>query len=470
MSLGELVGGDVPEVMLSGVCYSSARTRPGDLFFCVRGLNTDGHDFAGEAVARGAVALVCERPLELGVPEIVVDDVRAVLGPLSARFYGNPSNKLAVVAITGTNGKTTTAFLLRGLLEQAGIRCGLLGSVETVIGGITEPSGRTTPEAPDLQNALWRMHKAGDAACVMEASSHALALERTAGTRFHTRVFTNLTRDHLDFHVTMENYFRAKCRLFEGPGTIVVCGDNHHGQRLADEFYATATFGLEDHADFRARGISCAIGSSSFVLETADGHTCVELGLSGRFNVQNAVGAAAAAASLGVTDLDVLARGLSSGPEIPGRFQLVDEGQDFTAVVDFAHTPDALANCLAAARSLARRDVHVVFGAEGDSDRGKRPLMGATARRLADHIILTSDDPRSEDPNRIIHEVADGFDLPREVDRSRAIERALQAARRGDIVVVAGRGHERYQIMADGKREPFDDEQVVREILRSSVR
>lgn len=468
MTLNELVGGGVPEVMLSGVCYSSALTRPGDLFFCVRGFNTDGHDFAKEAVERGAVAVICERSQELGVPEVIVEDVRAVLGPLSARFYSNPSKKLAVVAITGTNGKTTTAFLLRSLLERAGIRSGLLGSVETVIGGVHEPSRRTTPEAPDLQNALWRMHRAGDAVCVMEASSHALALERTAGTSIHTRVFTNLTRDHLDFHMTMENYFRAKRRLFEGPGATVICADNGYGRRLLDEVSSPASFGIDNGADFRARKINCATGASSFVLETTDARAEVELCLSGYYNVQNAVGAAAAAQSLGVSDLEVIADGLSAAQAIPGRFQLVDEGQDFTAVVDFAHTPDALANCLAAARSLNRGDVHVVFGAEGDSDRGKRPLMGAAARRFADHIVLTSDDPRSEDPNRIIDEIADGWDLQREVDRWVAIERVLHAARGGDIVVVAGRGHERYQIFDGGRRMPFDDEGVVREILRSS--
>lgn len=467
MTLSELAGTGSPDVRVCGISYSSARTKPGDLFFCVRGFNSDGHDFAKEAVSRGAVALVCERSLNLGVSEVVVDDVRRVLGPLSARFYGDPSTELAVIAITGTNGKTTTAFLLRELLERAGLRTGLLGSVGTVIGGVPEPSARTTPEAPDLQNRLWRMRRAGDQACVMEASSHALALGRTAGTHFHTRVFTNLTRDHLDFHMTMENYFRAKRRLFEGPGAIVVCTDTEYGQRLAGEFTPTATFALDNDADFRARNINSAIGSSGFVLETARGGVDVKMPLSGRFNVQNALGAAAAGATVGITDPQALADGLGSAPRVPGRFELIDEGQEFTAVVDFAHTPDALANCLAAARDLTRGSVHVVFGAEGDSDRGKRALMGAAARRFADHIILTSDDPRSEDPRKIIEEVADGYDLPREVDRWRAIERAVIAARPGDTVVVAGRGSEQYQIFAAGRREPFNDTGVVREMLRS---
>jgi UDP-N-acetylmuramoyl-L-alanyl-D-glutamate--2,6-diaminopimelate ligase len=464
MTLRDLMGSGAPEVEISDLAYSSQSVTPGALFFCVPGFRSDGHDFAPDAVERGAAALVSERPLELGVPDVVVDDVRASMGPAAARFYGDPTAELDVVGITGTNGKTTTAFLVRHLLEAAGRQTGLLGTVKRIVGGVEEEVERTTPEAIDLQHTFRRMVDGGDRAAAMEVSSHALELGRVTGIRFACRVFTNLTQDHLDFHETMDAYFAAKRRLFEAPGVSVVNADDEYGRRIADELPDAITFGIEHDADYRAREIEFDFTGSRFTCETPGGSIEIRSPLPGLFNVQNALAAIAAVRTLGVERIE-----LEGFEPVPGRFEPVDEGQGFGVLVDYAHTPDSLENVLRAARELTDGRLHVVFGAGGDRDRGKRPLMGDAARRLADRVLVTSDNPRSEPPEAIIDEViaGAGSDAEREVDRRRAIERVIAEAQPGDVVVIAGKGHEQGQEFADGRKEPFDDMTVAREALRS---
>jgi len=463
MTLRELMGNGAPDVELSGLAYSSQSVTPGTLFFCVPGFRADGHDFAPDAVERGAAALVCQRPLGLGVPEVVVDDVRAAMAPAAARFYGDPTGGLDVVGITGTNGKTTTAFVVRELLEAAGRRCGLLGTIKRVVGGVEEEVERTTPEAIDLQATFRRMVDAGDRACAMEVSSHALELGRVAGIRFACRVFTNLTQDHLDFHETMEDYFAAKRRLFRAPGPSVVNLDDPYGRRLAGETDCI-TFAIEREADYRARDFEFDLMGSRFTCETPDGELELESPLPGLFNVQNVLGAVAAARALGVREISLAGLG-----RVPGRFEAVDEDQDFGVLVDYAHTPDSLENVLRAARAVTRGRLHVVFGAGGDRDRGKRPLMGAAARRLADRVLVTSDNPRSEPPEAIIDAIMEGAGprAERESDRRRAIALAIETAAPGDVVVIAGKGHEQGQEFEGGRKEPFDDRLVAREALRA---
>jgi UDP-N-acetylmuramoyl-L-alanyl-D-glutamate--2,6-diaminopimelate ligase len=467
MTLRELMG-EGPDVEITGLAYSSRDVRPGTLFFCVRGFTADGHDFAPDAVERGAAALVCERPLGLGVPELVVESARMAMGPAAARFYGDPTAELEVVGITGTNGKTTTAFLVRHLLEAGGRQTGLLGTVKRVVGGVEEEVERTTPEAIDLQADFRRMLDEGDAACAMEVSSHALELGRAAGIHFACRVFTNLTQDHLDFHETMDAYFAAKRRLFEEPGLAVLNADDEYGRRLAQELPDALTFGIEHDAGYRATGVSFDVNGSRFTCETPDGRLELQSPLPGLFNVQNALAAVAVARSLGI-DAETVRTGLASFGRVPGRFEPVDEGQDFGVLVDYAHTPDSLENVLRAARELTEGKLHVVFGAGGDRDRGKRPLMGATARSHADRLIVTSDNPRNEEPAAIVDQVMEGAgpDAERELDRRRAIELAVEQAEPGDVVVIAGKGHEQGQEFESGRKEPFDDVTVAREALRA---
>jgi UDP-N-acetylmuramoyl-L-alanyl-D-glutamate--2,6-diaminopimelate ligase len=466
MTLRELMGNGAPEVEISSLAYSSQSVTPGALFFCVPGFRSDGHDFAPAAVERGAVALVCQRPLGLGVPEVLVPDVRAAMGPAAARFYGDPTAELDVVGITGTNGKTTTAFLVCHLLEADGRSCGLLGTVKRVVGGVEEEVERTTPEAIDLQATFRRMVDGGDRACAMEVSSHALELGRVVGIRFACRVFTNLTQDHLDFHDTMHAYFEAKRRLFEEPGNAVVNVDDEYGRRIAADIECV-TFAIAGEADYRARDVEFDLMGSRFTCETPAGPLELESPLPGLFNVENVLAAVAAARSLDVPAVTI-AEALPAFGRVPGRFEPVDEGQEFGVLVDYAHTPDSLENVLRAAREVTRGRLHVVFGAGGDRDRGKRPLMGAAARRLADRVLVTSDNPRNEPPAAIIDEVMEGAgpDAEREVDRRRAIALAVETAEPGDVVVIAGKGHEQGQEFENGRKEPFDDVAVAREAVR----
>jgi UDP-N-acetylmuramoyl-L-alanyl-D-glutamate--2,6-diaminopimelate ligase len=431
------------------------------------------------------VGLVVERELDLDVAQVVVPDARAAMAPLAARFWRDPTSELRVVGVTGTNGKTTTAFLIREVLEAAGIQCGLMGTVRQVVGGEEEPVERTTPEAIDLQATFRRMLDAGDEACVMEVSSHALALHRCDAIHFETALFTNLTQDHLDFHGTMEDYFRSKRLLFEiGPKASIVNVDDPYGRRLTEEFDC-ATFSAEGaQADFTAHNVHFDTAGAVFTVNSpptglkrplfgrfrpVGGEVPVRTGLPGGFNVANALGAFAAAVALGVSP-EVAAEGLGRADRVPGRFEPVDEGQPFAVLVDYAHTPDSLENVLRAARRLTEGRVISVFGAGGDRDRDKRPKMGRAGATGSDLAIVTSDNPRSEEPGAIIDEVVDGIEngasFEVEPDRRVAIARALREAAAGDTVVIAGKGHEQGQEFEDGRKVPFDDREVAREELR----
>jgi len=442
-----------PEV--TTIAQDSRHVPPGALFCCVRGDRADGHRFAPDAVAAGAVALVVERPLDLGVPQVVVGAVRPAMALLADALHGHPSRALTVVGVTGTNGKTTTVSLLGSVFSTAGWSSGVIGTLT---------GARTTPEAPELQAALAAMRDRGVRAVAMEVTSHALAQHRVDGVRFAVGVFTNLSRDHLDFHATMEAYFAAKASLFE-VGRVahaVVNLDDPHGRLLADTVGVPVTgFSLADAPDL-------VVGArvSRFRWRSTE----VVLPLGGRFNVSNALAAATAASVLGI-DADVIARGLASAAPVPGRFELVDAGQPFSVVVDYAHTPDGLDQVLKAARELAAdHQVLVVFGCGGDRDATKRPAMGEVAARLADVAVITSDNPRSEDPGAIISAVKRGVPgtagarVLVEPDRRAAIGLALAEAHRGDVVVIAGKGHETTQTIGD-RAVAFDDRVVARELL-----
>ena len=471
MTLRDLLG-DGPDVDVDALAYDNREVRPGTLFFCVPGFTRDGHDFAPDAVARGAAALVVQRPLGLGVPEVLVDDVRAAMARAAARLHGDPTAALDVVGITGTSGKTTTTFLVRHLLEAAGRPCGLLGGITSVVGGEERPAVRTTPEAIDLQATFRAMLDAGDRACAMEVSSHALELRRADGVRFAVAAFTNLSQDHLDFHPDMETYFAAKQRLFSefDVGRRIVVIDDPWGRRLAGEHPDATTVSLEQPADWTAAAHCSGLGGNAFTVRSPAGEAAVELPLRGRFNAANALVALAAGDALGL-ELDGMAAAFETVTAVPGRVQAVDEGQGFAVLVDYAHKPGALEKVLLSAREVATGRVLAVFGAGGDRDRGKRPLMGEIAARLADHVIVTSDNPRSEPPEAIIDEIVAGvpagaFHVERLADRRAAIAHALDLAGPGDVVVIAGKGHEQGQELAGGRKEPFDDVQVARAALR----
>ena len=471
MTLRDLLG-DGPAVDVAALAYDNRAVRPGTLFFCVPGFTRDGHDFAPDAVARGAVALVVSRPLGLGVPEVLVEDVRAAMARAAARLHGDPTAELDVVGITGTSGKTTTTFLVRHLLEAAGRPCGLLGGITSIVGGEERAAVRTTPEAIDLQATFRAMVDAGDRACAMEVSSHALELRRVDGVRFAVAAFTNLSQDHLDFHPDMETYYAAKERLFAefAIGRMVIVVDDDWGRRLAAAFPDAVTVSLEGDADWTAAAHCTGLGGNAFTVRSPAGEAAVELPLRGRFNAANALVALAAGDALGL-ELDAMAEAMERVQAVPGRVQAVDEGQGFAVLVDYAHKPGALEKVLQSAREVATGSVLAVFGAGGDRDRGKRPLMGEIAARLADRVIVTSDNPRSEPPDAIIDEILAGVPagashVERLADRRAAIARALELAGPGDVVVIAGKGHEQGQEHAGGRKEPFDDVQVARAALR----
>jgi UDP-N-acetylmuramoyl-L-alanyl-D-glutamate--2,6-diaminopimelate ligase len=474
MRLDELLAGHdgarlvgEPTVEIADLAYDSRKVEPGTLFFCVVGEKADGHEFAPRAVEDGAAALVVERELtELAVPQVVVPDSRAAMAPLAARFWDDPTAKLQMVGVTGTNGKTTTTFLIHEILRAADIRCGLLGTVKQVVGGVEKEVVRTTPEAIELQRTFRQMLDGGDEACAMEVSSHAMTLHRADAIHFEVALFTNLTQDHLDFHADMEDYFLAKRKLFEmGPKTAIVNVDDPYGRRLAEEFDCV-TFSAEGaEADYSASEIEFDASGASFSV----GGMRLRTGLPGHFNVANALGAFAAAEAIGVGS-DFAAAGLARAERVPGRFEPIDEGQGFMVLVDYAHTPDSLENVLLAARRLTDGRLISVFGAGGDRDRDKRPKMGRAGAELSDLTVITSDNPRSEDPEAIVAEVAGGAEEGGEVeivvDRREAIALALGQGEPGDTVVIAGKGHEQGQEFADGRKVPFDDREVAREELR----
>jgi UDP-N-acetylmuramoyl-L-alanyl-D-glutamate--2,6-diaminopimelate ligase len=444
-------------VDVTAVTHDSRAVVPGALFCCVRGSRADGHLFAGAAVEAGAAAVLSERRLGTGVPEIVVHDTRHAMALLAAAFHGHPSRALDVVGITGTNGKTTTVHLLASILRAAGRPTGVIGTLT---------GARTTPESTDLQAQLATMRDRGDRAVVMEVSSHGLVQRRVDGTRFAAVAFTNLSRDHLDYHASMEEYFKAKASLFTAAfaPVAVIDTDGPYGRLLASttDVPTVIRTGIDDNDDVEV----LELGASSSVVRWRGVELRVPLG--GRFNVSNAVLAATLASALGVTD-EAVATGIAGAGPVPGRFELVDAGQPFTIVVDYAHTPDGLEQLLAAARELAPSGrVLVVFGCGGERDASKRPFMGRAAEEGADLVVVTSDNPRHEDPAAIIDEVLGGFTARPwrvEPDRRAAIAAAVDEARSGDIVVIAGKGHETTQDLGS-RVEPFDDRAVAAEEAR----
>jgi UDP-N-acetylmuramoyl-L-alanyl-D-glutamate--2,6-diaminopimelate ligase len=464
----------LPGIDVSGIAYDSRRVQPGNVFVALKGLNATGTEFADEAIRRGAVAVVSDQPASTtAVPWITVPDARGAMATLAAEFYSHPSRSMQVVGITGTNGKTTTAYLLRAVFDAAGKKCGLLGTVTYSLGDQELPASRTTPEAPDVQRMFRQMVDSGCAACVMEVSSHALALRRVDATTFAAGVFTNLTRDHLDYHRDMESYFAAKKRLFEmlppgAPGVINL--DDPRGEAVRKVTATPVTYAINKHADVTPGPLRLTFDGLEFDARTPQGSMHVKSKLVGRPNVSNILATVAVATSLGLP-VAAIERGLSSLSGVPGRFEVVSQARDdITVVIDYAHTDDALKNLLETARPLAERRVITVFGCGGDRDRTKRPLMGAVAARLSDIVVITSDNPRTEDPSRIIDEVRRGVpasDVRKTfaiVDRKEAIQFAIDTAQVGDLVLLAGKGHEKSQTIGREER-PFDEAEIAREAL-----
>ena len=464
----------------TGVTHDSRRVTRGSVFVALRGLNVDGTEYAPPAIASGAAAVVADQPppTPVPVPWIVVQDARLALALLAATFFGHPSREMRVIGITGTNGKTTTSYLVSAIFEAAGIACGLMGTVTYRIGSRDIDAARTTPEAPELQGLMREMVSSGCGACVMEVSSHALALRRADGIRFAAGVFTNLTRDHLDFHTDMEGYFSAKRRLFEmlpddAPAIINV--DDPRGVSLLEVAKRPVTYALAKTADVTPGPLSFSLDGLQFDVRSPQGTVRVKSRLVGKPNVYNILAAVGTATALGVPT-QAIEQGLRQLPGVPGRFEFASTADDdITVIVDYAHTDDALRNLLETARPMAVRRLITVFGAGGDRDRTKRPLMGMVAARLSDVVVITSDNPRSEDPHRIIDEVKRGADPETRqsnaevitvVDRREAITAAIERAQAGDVVLVAGKGHEKYQEIG-GRTFPFDDVAVARVALES---
>ena len=456
--------------VVDDLAVDARRVRPGSLFFCIRGIGVDGHDWAAEAVANGAVALVVERRVDLPVPQVLVADARAALATVAAEYWGRPTESLPVVGVTGTSGKTTTAYLLHSILEAAARRPGLYGTIETQIGAEREPSRDWSPVAFRLQGAFRSMLDAGNLSCVIEATSYDSDLRRLDAIRFAALVFTNLGHDHLDFHGTFEDYFAAKRRLFlAGSPPAAINVDDAYGRRLLSELRERGherllTFGLSPSADVSPDELELSAGGARLRV----GGLRLRTRLLGAFNVENVLAAVAAARLLDVAD-EAITAGVSALASIPGRMEPVDEGQPFSVFVDYAHKPEALEAVLRTARALTQGRVLCVFGCGGNCYRGKRPMLGRIASIFSDVVILTTDNPRGEDPQAIVDEiVAGGVPDEVELDRRRAIERAIELARPGDVVLVAGRGHETEQELAGGRTVPFDDRAVVRDVLRRS--
>jgi UDP-N-acetylmuramoyl-L-alanyl-D-glutamate--2,6-diaminopimelate ligase len=472
------------DVQVTGLTDDSRAVKPGSVFVAVKGGRTDGHAFLRQAVAAGAAALVVQDRVQeaaLSVPLVRVNDSRQALGLLASRFHGEPSARLRMIGVTGTNGKTTITYLCKSVLEAAGRKVGVIGTVAYQIGAERLPASHTTPGAVELQELLARMVAAGLDSAVMEVSSHALALDRIAGCEFDVAIFTNLTQDHLDFHADLEDYFQAKLRLFTSltpagkkPGSkrAVVNVDDERGRRVCEATRVPVwTYAIKQPSDIRAEDVRLSLAGTSFTAVTPNGRFPVESRLVGEHNVYNML----AAIGMGLHENlppDTIRAGLRAVDNVPGRFERVEAGQSFTVVVDYAHTEDALVRLLTAADRLKTGRIITVFGCGGDRDRGKRPKMGRAAARYSDVVFVTSDNPRSEDPMAIIREIEAGI---REAgakgryeviaDRRKAIEAAIREAKPGDMVLIAGKGHEDYQIVGS-ERFHFDDREVAREAIQ----
>jgi UDP-N-acetylmuramoyl-L-alanyl-D-glutamate--2,6-diaminopimelate ligase len=466
-------------VQVGGLAYDSRAVGNGDLFFCIKGHTTNGHMYAPQALEAGASAIVAEEFIETGgSPLIIVEDARDAMARLAAAFYGHPSRRLKVVALTGTNGKTTTSYMIKSVCETSGVKSGVLGTLGYLYPGFEQSGSHTTPEAPVFQRLLRSMVDEGVGCVAAEISSHALQLKRSAGTFFEAALFTNLSRDHLDFHGSFEAYRDAKLRLFL-PGGPWEGGSPRWAILNADdpvsEYYAKATFahrltfGAGAGADVRAVGVAEDAAGTDLRVRYRDREFPVRVNVPGSFNVYNALAACSAGFVLGCED-GAIASGIKNVTNVPGRMERIECGQDFRIIVDYAHTPDALSNVLTALRSITPGRIICVFGCGGDRDQGKRPEMGSAVAAGADYAVVTSDNPRSEDPEEIIEQILGGFaaagfaEYEVVPDRAEAIERAVATAVAGDTVLVAGKGHEDYQILGDRKID-FDDREIVKGAL-----
>lgn len=488
LAVSRLVGDGRTEI--TGLQTDSRKVVPGDLFFCIPGLAADGHDFAGKAVERGAVALVAEREMNLNVPVLIVKNARYAMAVLANYYYRNPSRELKLIGVTGTNGKTTTTYLLEKILSDQGFRTGLMGNIHVKIGSRYIPNSMTnTQEALELQRILREMADEGTDYCIMEASSHGLELGRVKGCRFRTGIFTNLTQDHLDFHHTMEQYKAAKGLLFSRLGNefnedpnlsqFAILNADDPASKDYEKLTSAQTilYGIDNpSADVRAEAIEMTSGGTRFTCVTFRGTAEIDMRLVGRFNVYNALAAVTAALAEGI-ELARIAESLGQVTSVEGRMEIVEAGQDFLVLVDYAHTPDGLENALSTIRQFAEGKVICVFGCGGDRDRAKRPLMGGVAAKYADYLFVTSDNPRHEDAERILQDIvpglqAAGYSPSRYeliADRRTAIHQAILRAAPGDCILIAGKGHETYQDIK-GVKHPFDDRLVAKEAIINRFR
>ncbi|MFO7152635.1 MAG: UDP-N-acetylmuramoyl-L-alanyl-D-glutamate--2,6-diaminopimelate ligase [Bacillota bacterium] len=463
------------DIDIKSIAYDSRKVEKGSLFVAIPGFKLDGHDFIGEAIEKGAVAVIGEKDVDLkdDVLYVRVKDSRKALSEASSTFFGRPSEKMKVIGVTGTNGKTTTTYLIKAILDEAGFPTGVIGTVGIRMKDRLLPSERTTPESLELNRIFAEMQREGVEYVSMEVSSHSLKLHRVDSVRFEVGVFTNLTQDHLDFHENFEDYYSSKKKLFYLSRKAAINADDPSGRRLCRELdIPLLTYGIEEKADVKAENVKIDSNGVSFDVVYNGERKTVVYRVPGRFSVYNSLAAITAGLLLGI-DLDTMAKALEKVKGVPGRFEPVDEGQDFTVIVDYAHTPDGLENVLNTIKSFAKGKIITVFGAGGDRDRTKRPLMGKVVARYSDYFIITSDNPRSEDPEAIIRDIEEGLDetskYEKIVDRRAAIERAIEMASAGDVVLIAGKGHENYQIVKD-KVLPFDDREVAREFLREKGR
>lgn len=473
------------DILISNIAHDSKKATAGTLFVCLPGVKADGHDFIHQARSQGAVAALVQKDKNIeaeGLTIIEVPDTRTAMQRLVPAFFDYPGKKLRMIGVTGTNGKTTTTYLIRSILHKAGFKVGIVGTIQIMIEDKILPIKNTTPDVIDLQETLAKMVESGMDYVVMEVSSHALALGRVAGCEFDVGVFTNMTRDHLDFHGTFENYLEAKAKLFEmlgqadavkqGKAAVVNVDDPVAGAILQSAKCKQLTYGIEKPAQLKAENIDIRPSGAKFTIVTSAGEIPLELNITGNFNVYNTLAAVGAAVAEKI-DYKMIKEALQAFKSVPGRFELVDAGQPFSVIVDYAHTPDGLENILKTARQFAKRRIIAVFGCGGDRDRTKRPIMGRLAAEYADIVIATSDNPRTEDPEIILQEVEVGIQkglaagkiYKKITDRRQAIHTAIELAEQDDIVIIAGKGHETYQILKD-KTIDFDDREVAREAIR----
>ncbi|MED5020313.1 UDP-N-acetylmuramoyl-L-alanyl-D-glutamate--2,6-diaminopimelate ligase [Paenibacillus chibensis] len=482
LTIAQIIGNG--DITITGLQTDSRKVAPGDLFICLPGYTVDGHDYAAKAAEQGAAALVVERQLDIDLPQVIVKDSRYAMAVMADAFFGSPSSHMKMIGVTGTNGKTTTTYLIEKMMNDHGVNTGLIGTIQMRYGGRTFPMSGTTPEALELQRSLDDMSAGGVQCCVMEVSSHALEQGRVKGTDFRTAIFTNLTQDHLDYHKSMEEYRAAKGLFFSRLGNKFSHQKNQRKYAVlnlddeASQYFAKVTaaevitYGLDEKADVRASEISITAQGTHFHVDTFKGSADIQLRMVGKFNVYNALAAITAGLLEGL-ELDSIKQSLESVPGVDGRVESVDEGQPFAVIVDYAHTPDGLENVLKTVNEFAKGRVITVFGCGGDRDRTKRPIMGKIAAKYSDMVMVTSDNPRTEDPDLILKDIEAGLleDSVSEdkyqliVDRRAAIQKAIEMASPDDVVLIAGKGHETYQILGHTKHD-FDDRIVAKEAIR----